>query len=366
MENNLKYIVYQTINIINNKIYIGIHGTKDPMKFDGYIGNGVNINYPSTYMNPKFPFQFAVKKYGTSNFKRSVLYIYDTEIEALLKEEEIVNENFIKRNDTYNIAIGGKKRPYIPTYNKIYQFDKIGKLIKIWNNIYEVSDFFETWKQSIYSAINKKQRLYGFYWSYQKKIHIEEFSNPNQNRKVYQYSKEGKCIAIYNSIGEASSNLNISQSNIINNINNGSLTKNDYYLSYKLYDQYVCKPRMDLKNKLLYLYDLDGNFIDSINVKDFKKKYNIHSYKELENAILNNKPIQKNQIKLEKFNKIEKYIPINKKKKVEIYKMNGDFVSEFDSVSNACKQLKLDRSTVSKILRGCAKQTKGYTIKYKN
>ena len=184
MENNLKYIVYQTINIINNKIYIGIHGTKDPMKFDGYIGNGVNINYPSTYMNPKFPFQFAVKKYGTSNFKRSVLYIYDTEIEALLKEEEIVNENFIKRNDTYNIAIGGKKRPYIPTYNKIYQFDKIGKLIKIWNNIYEVSDFFETWKQSIYSAINKKQRLYGFYWSYQKEICIEEFSNPNQNRKV--------------------------------------------------------------------------------------------------------------------------------------------------------------------------------------
>ena len=56
MENNFKYIVYQTINIVNNKIYIGYHRVTNLDVFDGYIGNGVNINYPSTYMNPKFPF----------------------------------------------------------------------------------------------------------------------------------------------------------------------------------------------------------------------------------------------------------------------------------------------------------------------
>lgn len=39
----MKYIVYQTINTVNNKIYIGVHGTEDPETFDGYIGNGIDI-----------------------------------------------------------------------------------------------------------------------------------------------------------------------------------------------------------------------------------------------------------------------------------------------------------------------------------
>ncbi len=31
----MKYIVYKTVNLVNNKIYIGVHGTyKD--EFDGY------------------------------------------------------------------------------------------------------------------------------------------------------------------------------------------------------------------------------------------------------------------------------------------------------------------------------------------
>lgn len=34
----MKYIVYQTINKINNKIYIGVHKTEDPDIFDGYLG----------------------------------------------------------------------------------------------------------------------------------------------------------------------------------------------------------------------------------------------------------------------------------------------------------------------------------------
>ena len=37
----MKYIVYQTTYKINNKIYIGAHGTEID-GFDGYIGNVVS------------------------------------------------------------------------------------------------------------------------------------------------------------------------------------------------------------------------------------------------------------------------------------------------------------------------------------
>jgi hypothetical protein len=49
----MKYIVYQTVNKVNNKIYIGVHKTEDPLVFDGYVGNGIYINRPSSYWHPK-------------------------------------------------------------------------------------------------------------------------------------------------------------------------------------------------------------------------------------------------------------------------------------------------------------------------
>lgn len=59
-------------------------------------------------MYPKSPFQYAVKKYGVSSFERTVLFIYDTAKEAYAKEHEIVTEEFINYDHTYNIAIGGE------------------------------------------------------------------------------------------------------------------------------------------------------------------------------------------------------------------------------------------------------------------
>lgn len=365
MGNKLKFIVYQTINIVNNKIYIGVHGTKDPNVFDGYIGNGVNINYPSTYKNPKYPFQYAVNKYGTSNFKRSVLYIFDEENTAYLKEKEIVNKEFIARSDTYNLVLGGWHVRYKPHKSLVYQFNTDGILLKKWESVYEVAEHFEIWKQSVYSAINYKQRLHGYYWSYADVINIKEYSNPNNNKKVYKYNKDGKCVAIYNTIGIAAKENNTQPGHIIQQIKTGMFSEENYYYSYKLYDTYIPRPSLDLKGKSIFLYNLQGEFIEEISVKDLKKKYNIHSYKEISNIILNKSSLQGNQIRLEYSDQIKEYKPKNKKRAVEVYKITGEFVQSFDSVTNACRTLKLDPSTVSKILRGCAKSTKGYTIKYK-
>jgi hypothetical protein len=86
------HIVYKTTNIVNNKIYVGLHSTDNID--DGYIGSG-------------FVLKSAIQKYGKDKFKREVLYIFDERSEARAMEASIVDEDFVKRLDTYNLIEGG-------------------------------------------------------------------------------------------------------------------------------------------------------------------------------------------------------------------------------------------------------------------
>lgn len=90
------HIVYQTTNLVNGKIYIGCHSTDDLN--DGYLGSGWLL-------------QDAIRKYGKENFERKTLYEFSDYLEMFSKEKEIVNEDFIKRSDVYNIVIGGNGGP---------------------------------------------------------------------------------------------------------------------------------------------------------------------------------------------------------------------------------------------------------------
>lgn len=94
MKHLLYYIVYKTTNLVNDKIYVGVHSTDNPDVFDGYLGSGKVL-------------LLAKKKYGKEKFKRETLFTYETYEEAFLKEHRIVDKEFIERKDTYNIKIGG-------------------------------------------------------------------------------------------------------------------------------------------------------------------------------------------------------------------------------------------------------------------
>lgn len=87
-----RYIVYQTTNTLNGMIYVGVHKTKNIN--DSYLGSGTRFNY-------------AVRKYGKDSFIRKTLYEFDNHVDMLLKEAEIVDSVFVKRDNTYNIKIGG-------------------------------------------------------------------------------------------------------------------------------------------------------------------------------------------------------------------------------------------------------------------
>ncbi len=111
--------VYKTTNLINGMIYIGVHKTQNIN--DKYLGSGKYLKR-------------AIKKYGKENFKREILYKSKDYQKVLNKEKILVNENFLRKDNVYNIAEGGRGRKQIldngkfatTNYGKITVIDKYG------------------------------------------------------------------------------------------------------------------------------------------------------------------------------------------------------------------------------------------------
>jgi len=90
------YTVYKTTCLANGKIYIGVHKTRDPD--DAYLGSGTEICA-------------EIKKLGRDQFQKEVLFVFDTPLEALEKEAELVTEVFVRKAHTYNRMKGGGYSP---------------------------------------------------------------------------------------------------------------------------------------------------------------------------------------------------------------------------------------------------------------
>ena len=88
----MHYYLYKLTNMLNDRIYIGVHKTKNIN--DGYMGSGKILRQ-------------AIERYGIENFEKEILE-YFTDSESMLKRErEIVTEDFLSRPDVYNLRRGG-------------------------------------------------------------------------------------------------------------------------------------------------------------------------------------------------------------------------------------------------------------------
>lgn len=86
------YYIYQITNLVNGKVYVGVHKTKN--LDDGYMGSGKIIRR-------------AILKHGIENFKKDILEFFDTPERMYSREKEIVTEEFLARSDVYNLRRGG-------------------------------------------------------------------------------------------------------------------------------------------------------------------------------------------------------------------------------------------------------------------
>ena len=86
------YYLYEIKNLINGKIYVGVHKTKN--LDDGYMGSGKVICA-------------AIAKYGIDNFTKTILEQFDNSTAMFAREKEVVTEEFLLREDVYNLRRGG-------------------------------------------------------------------------------------------------------------------------------------------------------------------------------------------------------------------------------------------------------------------
>ena len=134
------HYVYCIENLINGKVYVGKHSTSN--LDDEYMGSGTLLNR-------------AIKKHGVENFRKHILETFQTSEEALEFEKQLVTEELVADDNTYNLTVGGFGSWSHATKEQLSEWGKraIGNLLeKVWSN----SDF----RQRHSERISKRNKQY--------------------------------------------------------------------------------------------------------------------------------------------------------------------------------------------------------------
>jgi len=354
----MKYIVYLTTNIVNNKIYIGVHKTENPYTFDGYLGCGVKINDRSTYRYCHTPFEAAVNKYGPSKFIRKTLRVFNSLEEALKLEKYLVDEEFISRKDTYNIALGGNIPPI--KVKIIYQYSLEGDFVKEWPSITEASIYYKCSSSAIGKAIFNRTPSIGFLWSEQlyEKLDLNTFHIDENKTPVFLYNLEGNYLGGWKSITNAAKVLKTTTPKLSNCIKGKYCFNKKYYISDVKYDKFPIVISTTHKNGKLYQYDLEGNFIKEWD--NYSEVVKIYGNINIHRAIRMGSSCNNFQWSWEKLPRMKKLITETKARKVGKYTKEGELIQVFKSVREA----KADTCGAPNVLSGERKTAGGFIWKY--
>lgn len=359
MENNsIKAIVYLTINTQNNKIYIGVHITNTPYEFDNYYGCGITGTSSYWFKHPKYPFQKACKKYGLNAFKRYTLYVFDSYEEALQKEREIVNENFLKRNDVYNVALGGGSGLILDTEIEVHQYDLNGIFVKTFRSYSDAAKQIGVSCPSIYSAVISNGICCNSYWS-ETKCSCLDVSNFKKSIKkpVYLYDRGGLFVRDFESISDCAKCLEVRLSSVQKAIKFGSKC-GGYYITPAKVEKFDVKKYKRNTNKSVFQYDSNGHFLQEFaSIKEAR--------------VLLKKPLQRLAQHIQEqtlyegcYWSYDKQPFINivppKKKRIGQYDSQGNLVKIWESYRECAKEF----SNLRYVLNGSRSNTKGYCFKY--
>ena len=218
------YYVYQHINKINNKRYIGITKQNPSLRWGS---NGINYKGSPVFWN-------ALQKYGWNNFEHEILYSNLSKEDACHIEKKLIMEYKTQdRNFGYNITEGGDAPSMTPeTKEKISSALK-GNKNNAGNKCSELTKkkiikdlkgkpFTKEHKQKI--SIAKKGKSTGKH----SEETIRKISKAHKKKAVY--CKEQNIV--YESIQQCAKMINVPATNVCKCCKGKIKTVKGYHLSY--------------------------------------------------------------------------------------------------------------------------------------
>lgn len=365
MENNSKWIVYCTTCTINKKIYIGVHKT-NPDIYDYYIGNGCYANNSATYERSKTRFQRAVKKYGPKNFIRSIIATFNNEDDAYALEADIVNKDFLKRTDVYNIALGGKTGGQIILRKPCYIYNDSGDFVLEFESYLHASQQLQRNLRTIQRAIQDKCKCAGYFITSIKydKLDLNKMHSYQGIQKipVFQYDTNGKYECCYESIKDTARILKYDDTKIGQAIKLGIKYRNKYF-SAVFNTEFSNAKSTQITSQEVHQYTLDGKYVTSYkNMQEAKNKLGIKS--NIYKAIKLNQTCGGFQWS---FEKLEEIAPITPKsgriRQIGKYDKNWNLIKVYKSLAECKKE---NGSGMQHVLQGRDEFAKGFRYKYLN
>ena len=355
----MKYILYKTTNLINGYIYIGVHKTDDDITWDNYYGCGVYGNKPYTYQKSKTAFQKAVTEFGIKNFRRETLAIFDTAEEAYTAEGLIVNENFLARNDVYNMILGGKINN--TSGKPVYKYSLDGEYLGEYKSCNEAALSVNGNSATLSHSIMLKFKYHNFYFSYIKhdRYNIEE-ANPKILKNVYRYTLDGNYDCEFKSLNDAGYNTFKSSHSYINKAATlGYLVKGTYYFSFFKENSYSEARKKQILSRMVFQYNNKGEFI---------KEYSSQKEAELQNKGSNiSKSIKDRSLDKNNYywsiEKVPLYNVPKKRSSKKVAKLdeNNNILQTWESSNKCAKEVGV---AVKNVLQGKYSYHKGYKYIY--
>lgn len=158
------YYIYETKNLINGMLYRGCHSTEDLE--DGYLGSGVYLKR-------------ALRKYGKENFKIEILEFCEDRDHMAEREAHYVDDEWISREDTYNLQTGGLSNGVLCENSK----EKISLSVR---NAHLRGDFVGKTRIGVPMTQTQKERI-----SAAMKKRYESIEHPSKGREPWNKGKKG-------------------------------------------------------------------------------------------------------------------------------------------------------------------------------
>lgn len=105
-DNIMQYTVYEITNKVNGKKYIGFHSINENEEILLEESESGSI-YKSGYLGSGKLMYAAIEKYGPESFSQKLLLVTNDRDEAEDLERDLVNQEWVDSDDTYNLSIGG-------------------------------------------------------------------------------------------------------------------------------------------------------------------------------------------------------------------------------------------------------------------